>query len=183
MLDRVCSVFILPAPRCHNCSLPPVDEAHPGKGIWATPGFILVSLKLLLNFQQLILENRCWAQRWELHAKNALCHSKQTLLSELNLEALRVKEKLFELFQGSFHISYFQYFHIPLLISHLFPKKMDSLWKRTENICKPVANSGPQRTGINNKQKLSNMSFPTRAGKMSVQVFWTFDFSLVLLRT
>lgn len=141
VLDHVFSVFILPALCCHNCTSPPVKEAHPGKGICATSRFILVSLKPSLNFQQnLDSENTCWAQRWELHPKNAWCHSKQIFLSELSLEALGVKKKSSELFQATHFTS--------------LPQKDGSFMegKMTGNICKPVASSAPQGMGTKDKQ-------------------------------
>lgn len=163
MLDHVFSVFTLPALCCHNCTSPPVKEAHSGMGICATSRFILVSLKPLLNLQQhLSLENTCWAQRWELYPKNALCHLNQIFLSELSLEALRLKRNC---------LSYSR-----PLISYLFPKKMDPLWKRKWR--RTFAN---QLSTLHHKEWESKTSnCPIWVGKICMQLLGIFDFSPVL---
>lgn len=125
MLDHVFSVFILPALWCHNCTSPPVKEAHPGKGICATSRFILVSLKLLLNFQQhLSLENTCWAQRWEFHPSQKYPVSLKPKISQRSFSQSSAL-KLSGLKRSCLS-------HSRPLISHLFPKKMDPLWERRQ---------------------------------------------------
>lgn len=95
------------------CTSPPVTEAHPGKGICATPRFIVVPLKPLLKLQQhLSLENTSWAP-----SPKMPCVPQARSFSEKSVLKLSGLKRSC--------LSYSR-----PLISHLFPKKMDPLWKR-----------------------------------------------------
>lgn len=139
VLDHVLSVLILPA-----LHLAPSYRSPPRKGDLC---HIQIYFGLSKAFAQIPTASKLRKYILSSISKNALRPSSQAFLSQLSLEALRVKEKLFELFQASHFTS--------------FPQKDGSFMeeKMTENICKPVGNSVPQGTGIKDKQILSNMSW------------------------
>lgn len=167
MLDHVFSVFILPAPWCHNCTSPPVKGAHPGKGICATSRFILVSafaqLPMTTNLRKYMLSSEVGTPS----IPKMPCATQTRSFSQSSVLKL-----------SGFKRSCFSYSRP--LISHHFPKKMDPLRKRRR--WRIFANRLPI---LHHKELESKTSkyCPVRVGKMSMQLFRILDFSLVLLWT